>query len=93
MEGFGYTPIEAAMLETPVLTSKETALYETTMGLLNYYEPVKDYKVLANRIKEILASPPSRDELRDIAHTLARRYDLCEQAQKVWEYLENENIK
>ena len=93
LEGFGYTPIEAAMLETPVLTSKETALYETTMGLLNYYEPAKDYKILANRIKEILANPPSQDELRNIAHMLTLQYDMCGQAQKVWKYLERANIK
>lgn len=93
LEGFGYTPIEAAMLKTPVLTTKETALYETTMGILNYYEPAQDYKVLANRIKEVLANPPSQEKLKDIAHTLAQQYDICGQAQKVWEYLEKANIK
>lgn len=87
LEGFGYTPIEAAMLETPVLTSKETALYETTMGLLNYYEPARDYKILACRIKEVLDNPPAKGELLTISQTLARQYDEYKQARKVWEYL------
>lgn len=87
LEGFGYTPIEAAMLETPVLTSKETALYETTMGLLNYYEPARDYKILACRIKEVLDNPANKEELTIIAHTLSLQYDECRQARKVWECL------
>lgn len=89
MEGFGYTPIEAAMLVTPVLTTKETALYETTMGLLNYYEPAKDEQVLARRIKEILANPPAKKQLISIADTLSQQYDECRQARKVWKLLKN----
>ena len=87
MEGFGYTPIEAAMLETPVLTTKETALYETTMGLLNYYESAKDEQVLAKRIKEVLANPPAKKQLSTIADTLSQQYDECGQARKVWKFL------
>ena len=56
MEGFGYPPIEAAILETPVLSSKETALYETTMGLLNYYEPANDEKAMARQMRAIVYS-------------------------------------
>lgn len=88
LEGFGYTPIEAAMLKTPVLTSKETALFETTMGLLNYYEPADDCNILARRIKEILCNLPSNEELASIAHLLAQQYDECKQAQKVWKYIQ-----
>lgn len=87
MEGFGYTPIEAAILETPVLTTKETALYETTMGLLNYYEPAKDEQVLAKRIKEVLANPPAKKQLSTIADTLSQQYDECGQARKIWKLL------
>lgn len=91
MEGFGYTPIEAAMLETPVLTTKETALYETTMGLLNYYEPAQNEQVLARRIKEVLSNPPAKKQLDIIADTLSQQYDECGQARKVWKLLENSN--
>lgn len=60
-EGFGYTPIEAALYEIPVLTNKETALYETTIGLLNYYEPATDTEVLADKIISILQNPPAME--------------------------------
>ena len=55
MEGFGFTPIEAALHEIPVVCSKETALYETTMGLLNYYEPATDELALSHVILSVLA--------------------------------------
>lgn len=84
LEGFGFTPIEAAMLHTPVLTSKEAALYETTMGLLNYYEPATDYNVLANRIIQVLENPYSKIKLKYIAKQFSMQYDECKQAEKVW---------
>lgn len=90
MEGFGYTPIEAAMLETPVLTTKETALYETTMGLLNYYEPAQNEQVLARRIKEVLSNPPAKKQLDIIADTLSQQYDECGQARKIWSLLKKQ---
>jgi len=53
-EGFGMTPIEAAMLNIPVLTTKVTSLYEVTKGKLDYYDPPDDYKELAFKILEII---------------------------------------
>ena len=41
-EGFGMTPIEAMAAGCPVISSKETSLYEVTMGRAAYYEPAKD---------------------------------------------------
>lgn len=86
-EGFGYTPIEAAIHEVPVLSSKATALYETTMGLLNYYEPATDEIAMAKQIKHLLQNPPSPEQLKDISQTLQKQYDNKQQAEKIYNYL------
>lgn len=80
MEGFGYTPIEAAMQNTAVITSKETALFETTMGLLNYYEPPCDFVALSNKIYDILLNRPSEKQLINISETLEKKYSALNQA-------------
>ena len=87
MEGFGYTPIEAAIYGTPVLTNKETALFETTMGLLNYYEPATDDKAMANEIERLLTNPISLDRLSEIASTFRERYDNTKQGKKIYDLL------
>lgn len=88
-EGFGYTPIEAAIHEIPVLSSKTTALYETTMGLLNYYEPATDEKAMAEKIKFLLQNPPSAKQLKEISLTLQKQYDNEQQAEKIYNYLKD----
>lgn len=66
-EGFGYTPIEAAISKVPVVCSTCEALPYTTQKLLNYYEPVDDYKILASKMRDLLKAPPSKDRLNTIA--------------------------
>lgn len=84
-EGFGRTPIEAAMLGAMVLTSTETSLPEVTLGLLNYYEPAKDEKVLADKILELLSNPISLDERERIAKVLKEQYDSLRIAQAYYD--------
>jgi glycosyltransferase involved in cell wall biosynthesis len=79
-EGFGYTPIEAAIYKTPVISSKESALYETTLGLLNYYEPVDDFIVLAEKIDYLLHNKPSSDELTKISERFIETYSVTTQS-------------
>lgn len=86
MEGFGYTPVEAAMYGIPVICSKETALYETTKGLLFYYEPATDHKRLSDRIVEVLNHKP--DNLQGIAETFAACYSPESQATQLAEIFE-----
>lgn len=40
MEGFGFTPIEAAIHCVPVVCTKETALYETTKASSTTMNPL-----------------------------------------------------
>lgn len=73
-EGFGFTPIEAAMSNIPVICSTCEALPFSTQGLLNYYEPVDDYNVLANKMRDILKNPPNDEKLNAIATKFKEDY-------------------
>lgn len=86
-EGFGYTPIEAAILKIPVITTKETALYETTMGLLNYYDNPFDERELADKILEILNIPMDSEKLEYISNKLKSQYNIKKQSSEVYDYL------
>lgn len=88
MEGFGFTPIEAAIQKVPVITTKETAISETTLGLLNYYVPATDDKALAHLMVEILQNPPSASRLKEIAKTLQDEYNYIKQSRKVYEFID-----
>jgi len=63
-EGFGRTPIEAAMHGVPVLTSRETSLGEVTQDLLEYYDPADNVDKLAEKIKLILKGIINYDQER-----------------------------
>lgn len=71
-EGFGYTPIEAAMHGCPVVSSRAEALPETTMGLLHYYAPTDDEQSLLRAIREALNTP--QEQLEKIVEAFRNRY-------------------
>ena len=73
-EGFGYTPIEAAMCCCPVISTNCEALEDTTRNLLYYYYPPTDEKVLADQILSVLKDPPSIDKLKFISEEYKRVY-------------------
>lgn len=73
-EGFGSTPIEAAICRSPVLVSRKEALPETTLGLLNYYEPACDVNVLAAKMEEIINSKRDINNLSMVADIFLERY-------------------
>ena len=74
-EGFGRTPVEAAMCEVPVITTKETSLPEATMNMVYYYENATDDEELANKILEVLNNRPLKEELSKIAKTFEEKYN------------------
>lgn len=88
-EGFGYTPIEAAIHKVPVLSNKETALHETTMGLLNYYEPATNENAMAEQIKFLLQNPPTKAHLEEISQMFQQQYNNKMQVEKVYKFLKD----
>lgn len=83
LEGFGYTPIEAALYGTQVLTNKSTALHETTLGLLNYYDPPTDAEAMSTEMERLLTMPVSKERLQKIVKTFRERYDNRSQTREL----------
>lgn len=71
-EGFGRTPVDAALCKIPVISSKDTSLYEATMGLVNYYEDSLNEKELSEVILKVLND--KQDNLDEIANSLKEAY-------------------
>ena len=86
-EGFGRSPIEAAYHETPVLTAKSKALYETTFGMVDYIEDPLDTDEIAQRMLQILENGPSYD-VREVKETFLKAYDPRTIAARYWEVIE-----
>jgi glycosyltransferase involved in cell wall biosynthesis len=74
-EGFGWTPIEAAVLGVPVLISDIDVLKETTCGKMPTFDPysVED---LANKMLSILKCPPSMEQREALSAFYQERYSL-----------------
>lgn len=82
-EGFGYTPIEAAICQCPVICTQCESLSETTMNKLKYYSSPYDANELSKKITEVLSSPPSLDVLTRISVTFKERYSPQIQYEKI----------
>ncbi len=84
-EGFGMTPVEAMGYGCPVISSKDTSLYEVTKGVAEYYEPTMDDEVLSKTIMDVVSGKRRIDmkknkilmrETYDI-ETISRKYFEC----------------
>ena len=91
-EGFGRTPVEAAICKIPVISTKETSLFEATMGLCNYVENAKDEKELASLMLKKLTNPDSNKKLSEIAQKLQANYEPMNLAKKYIELFEKNTI-
>lgn len=87
-EGFGRTPVEAAICKVPVISTKETSLPEATMNEVFYYENAKDDKELAEKILEVLNNKPSKEKLEEIANKLEKEYSEDNIAKKFSKVIE-----
>jgi glycosyltransferase involved in cell wall biosynthesis len=68
-EGFGMPAAEALGFGLPVLTTRRTALPETTLGLAEYLDDPLDADAMATRIAEIVDHP---DRFRPTADAVGR---------------------
>ena len=73
-EGFGRTPVEAAISGIPVITSTADSLEEVTLGLLKYVREPTNAKEMAEAIREVYAHPPGPEERQRIAGLLKEKY-------------------
>lgn len=81
-EGFGYTPIEAAVLKTPVLISNINTLLEVTQGKLKSFDP-HHTEQLAAMMLQMLNNPPTAEELSAIADFYLKEYSLEKQIERL----------
>lgn len=92
-EGFGYTPIEAALNKVPVISSTSEALPYSTQGMLNYYFPADDYKNLAQKIIDVLSTPPNKRQLETIAKKFSIDYSPKVQIEKFNKLIQSMDVK
>ena len=84
-EGFGYTPIEAAMCGCPVISTKCEALGDTTRDLLYYYNPPTDETDLSEQILNVLQNPPPQEHLKSISEEYKKIYNTENQTKLLLE--------
>lgn len=83
-EGFGYTPIEAAICECPVISTRCESLPEVTCDLLNYYDPPESWNNLATLMSSLLKQKKDTKKLHDISEYFKKRYDNSNQSIKIY---------
>ena len=87
-EGFGYTPIEAAVLKTPVLVSDIPVLKEVTQGKIESFNPHSPEE-LAEKISKIISNPPSNEERTALSEFYLKEYSLEKQIERFTEVIMN----
>ena len=85
-EGFGYTPIEAAVLKTPVLISDIPVLKEVTQGKIESFNPHSPEE-LAEKITRIISNPPSDEERTALSDFYLKEYSLEKQIERFTEVI------
>lgn len=82
LEGFGYTPIEASILGTPVLVSDIPVLKEVTYGKLPTFNP-HSAEDLADKIEDMINHPKPRGEAKDLSAFFIEEYSVEKQAKYI----------
>lgn len=84
-EGFGRTPVEAAICGVSVISTTAASLREATKGLVHYYEDPQDHEALAECMLRCITEPDSPETLAAISHQLAQSYAPERCAAAYWE--------
>ena len=77
-EGFGFSPLEAASLGTPVIISDIEVLREVTCNKFPFYPP-QNHEALADLILQELKTPLSATERQQLAGFFRERYSAGRQ--------------
>ena len=88
-EGFGRTPVEAAICQVPVLSTKCTSLLEATQGLVHYVDDPLDPDEYAQKLLDMISTPDPQTKLADIAQRLRSEYSIENCAAKYWNLFQN----
>ncbi|KAA6343060.1 N-acetyl-alpha-D-glucosaminyl L-malate synthase [termite gut metagenome] len=83
-EGFGYTPIEAAICKCPVISTLAESLPEVTQNLLNYYNPPCADDKLSILVCEILLKKSSQEQLAFISECYRKCYNYKEKSHEIY---------
>lgn len=88
-EGFGYTPIEAAICRCPVVSTLAESLPDVTDNRLNYYDPPYDWQQLASLMSSLLLRPLDERKLQEISSYYSARYDNTSQSEKIYNVIKS----
>ena len=85
-EGFGWTPIEAAILKVPVLVSDIEVFKEITCNRMPVFNPHSPEE-LSKKMVEVLNNPPSIETREELAKFYLEKYSLKRQIDQLTEVL------
>lgn len=92
-EGFGFPPIEAAVMGCPVICSTCDSLPEVTQGKAIYYQSPMNASELATVIRNVLKSPPNKTELKQISSIYKDLYGIEIVGTRIYKYLMSKTQK
>jgi glycosyltransferase involved in cell wall biosynthesis len=87
-EGFGISPLEAGALKIPVICSNAAAMKSFSFFGNNHIDPENE-KLLAFKIQENIATPPSQKDLENISRIIHENYSWDNSSQKFYNLLIN----
>lgn len=86
-EGFGYTPIEAAIYKCPVISTRCEALSDTTQGKFTYLDSPFDDDKLSTLMLEIIKKGKDMVLLMKISEFFKNMYDVHKQKDQILKVL------